>query len=75
MLTHTCGIWKKNLCRQSYLHRRNIETDIESKCMAIKGGREKWDELGDWDWYIYTHTHTHTHTHTNDTTYITEPNV
>ena len=49
MLTHTCGIWKKNLCRQSYLHRRNRETDIESKCMAIKGGREKWDELGDWN--------------------------
>ena len=40
--------------RWSYLQSRNRDTDIENKCMDIKGEREEWEELGDWDWHIYT---------------------
>ena len=38
----------------SYLQNRNSDTDVENKCMDIKGGKEGRDELGDWDWHICT---------------------
>ena len=37
-LTHICGMWK-HWYRRSYLQSRNRDTDIEDKCMDIKGGR------------------------------------
>ena len=33
------------ICVQS----RNTDTDVENKCVVTEVGREKWDELGDWD--------------------------
>ena len=38
--------------RWSYLQSRNRDTDVENKCMDTKGGRGRWEELGDWDWHI-----------------------
>ena len=28
---------------------RNRGRDVENKCMDTKGGKQGWDELGDWD--------------------------
>ena len=35
--------------RLSYWQSRNRDTDIENKRMDMKGGRGRWDELGDGD--------------------------
>ena len=44
----------KRMIWRTYLHKRNRVTDVENKCMVIKGksggGRDK---LEDWDWHIY----------------------
>ena len=62
-----CSQWEKQISyinsymwnlekwyRWSYLQNRNTDIDVENKCVAIKGGKEGRDELGDWDWHIYT---------------------
>ena len=33
----------------SFFCKANRDTDEDTK-----GGRWRWDELGDWDWHIYT---------------------
>ena len=53
IVMHICGIWK-NWYTQSYLQSRNRDKDVENKCTDTQGGKEGWDELGDWDSYIYT---------------------
>ena len=40
--------------RWTGLQGRNRDTDVENKCMDTKGGKGRWDELGDWGWHIYT---------------------
>ena len=39
--------------RWSYLQRRNRDTDVENK-QEYQGGKEEWNEFGDWGWYPYT---------------------
>ena len=48
ILTHICGIYKNGIDDLIW------NTEIENKCMATKGERGVWEELGDWDWHIYT---------------------
>jgi len=36
------------------LQSRNRDIDVENKLMDTKGGKGRWDELGDWDRLIYT---------------------
>ena len=40
--------------RWTYLQNRNRDTDVDNKLMDSKGGKDRWDELGDWDWHVYT---------------------
>ena len=41
--------------RWTGLQGNNKDTDIETKCMDTKGGKQQggWDEMGDWDWHVY----------------------
>ena len=48
-------MWKvEKSYRWLYLQIRNKDTDIKKKVYGHQGGKEGWDELGNWDWYIYT---------------------
>ena len=44
---HVCGIQKNGT--DEPVCKAEIETDVENKQMDTKGGKGRWDELGDWD--------------------------
>ena len=37
------------MVQMSHLQSRNRDPDAENKHVDPKGGKEEWDELGDWD--------------------------
>ena len=36
-----------------FLQSRNMDTDVENKCLDTKEGKGQWNKSGDWDLYIY----------------------
>ena len=47
ILTHICGIQKNGT--DEPVRKAEIETDVENKHMDTKGGKQGWDEVGDWE--------------------------
>jgi len=50
-LLNACMYNRKKIGIDNLIYKAEIETDLESKHMDIKG-EGGWDELGDWAWHI-----------------------
>ena len=57
MMSLIGGNLKGNLCKWTYLQKRNRFTDIENKLLVAKGDKSRGGTEGLWDWYMHTIAH------------------